>query len=155
MIKPKASSYFLIAILAITLAVFIYSLSFPFLKLKLLPLLSSGLVFVLGVFELTRELKKSRDTHKPKADEAQDDETPLRDHIIIFSWIVGFLLLIYLTGFIAGIGLFIFSYTKTHGLGWGKSFVLTAITVVILYALFVIAMQLTLFPGLIPEWIWG
>ena len=158
--KLKPSSYFLIGILLVALFAFINSLTFTRLKLSLVPLIMSGIIIVLAGVELFREIRQKPQVKKAKDKNDEDDldintKGQLKDYMIIFCWLIGFLAGIYIVGFVAAIAIFIFGYLKWYGHTWLKSIALAVAATIIIYVMFVILLKLELFRGIIPEFIWG
>jgi len=151
--KIKPSTYFLIAVIAVALFLGIYSLTYSSMKLKLLPAIISGLVFVLSVIELRKELitgQQAKGETEPEAEKTGvGASSELRGYTLGFAWILGFLLGIYFIGFLISIPLFIFSYLKLHGKNWLISVTLAAGAIVLIYLVFVVALKLNLFPGIV------
>ena len=83
-----------------------------------------------------------------------DPVTAKKRAIIMFSWLVGFFLLIWLLGFPIGIPLMMFCYLKFQGEEpWVLSIALTIIAWVCFYALFVKLLTLPFPEGLIITWL--
>jgi hypothetical protein len=159
--KLKPSSYFLIGILLVALFAFVNSLMFAKLKMQLVPLIMSGIIIVLAGVELFREVKRKPEVKKAKETKASEEDLEfntkgqLKDYMIIFCWLIGFLAGIYIVGFVAAIAIFIFGYLKWYGHTWLKSIALAVAATIIIYVMFVILLKLELFRGIIPEFIWG
>jgi hypothetical protein len=159
--KLKPSSYFLIGLLIVALFAFVNSLMFPRLKMQLVPLIMSGIIIVLAGFELFREIRRKPEVQQAKETKASEEDLEfntkgqLKDYIIIFCWLIGFLAGVYAIGFVAAIAIFIFAYLKWYGHAWLKSIGLAAAATIIIYLVFVILLKLELFRGIIPEFIWG
>ena len=153
--KIKPSSYFLIAILIITLVIIVHSLTFPSLQTKLFPLIASGFVLVLTIIELSKELlaeRKAKTTSDLKTEGVEGEgRGDLRKYLLGWGWAVGFLLAIYLVGFIIAISLFVFSYLKLNGrkrlLSAGMAIVMT----MFMYVIFVVVLKVDLYPGFLPK----
>jgi hypothetical protein len=64
---------------------------------------------------------------------------------------IGFVSAIALFGFIVAIPLFVLSYMRNHGANWQKSFLISVLTLIVIYALFSAVLEVTLHPGLLPE----
>jgi hypothetical protein len=74
--------------------------------------------------------------------------------IIMFSWLVGFFLLIWLVGFPLGIAIMMFTYLKFQGgESWKLSIILTVIAWLCFYGLFVRLLHLPFPEGVIMTWL--
>lgn len=74
--------------------------------------------------------------------------------IAIFSWIAGFILLVYLVGFPLAVPLFIFFYLKTQSqVSWSSSIALTAAAWGFFYFVFQRVVHLQFEDGLIQFWL--
>lgn len=74
--------------------------------------------------------------------------------VTMFSWMAGFILLVYLLGFPLTVPLFVFFYLKFQSeVSWIKSVVLTAITWGVFYGLFQRLVRIQFDTGLIQSWL--
>ena len=144
----------ILAVLLILMAVvFSVSYHFSYVQAKLAPMTISGLLIILTALQLFREcraatrLKKGADqqTVPPKTSE---DFLP---YLIQGLWMIGFVSAIALFGFIVAIPLFVLSYMRTYGVNWQKSFLISALTLIVIYVLFSAVLDVKLYPGLLPE----
>jgi len=151
--KLRSSSYLLIGILAFTLFLGAFSLTYPSIKTKLLPAIVSGLVFILAAIELRKEILAGRQAEGETGPEAKKAEAGARSerrrYVLAFGWMAGLLCVILLVGFLAGIPLFLFSFLKSHGHGWLMSVALAAVMLMFVYFVFAFALEVDLFEGLI------
>lgn len=140
----KSHAYFLMVLLLLVIGV---SLTMQALTSKLLPILIGGITFVLVAVELARELRSGS-----KSTESKDvtfGNAERRGYLMVVIWIGGFLLAIFLLGFIIAIAIFVFAYTKTHGTGWLKSALYMVFTTGVIYGLFQYAMKVELYRGIV------
>jgi hypothetical protein len=80
-------------------------------------------------------------------------EVARRRVIAIFSWIAGFIAVVYLLGFPVAVPLFVFSYLKAQShVGWLRSVALTALTWGFFYGLFQRLLSLQFEAGVIQTW---
>jgi len=147
--RLRPSSYFLLAVLAVTLAIVVRSLSFPRPETKLLPLIIGGLVFILAAIELVRELRAKAKPQKETRVEAREN---LRPYFVVGAWIAGFFVAIYLLGFIIAIPLFVLSYIKSRGIGWLTATSLAVLTTIFIYVVFEWFLKVDLSQGLLLSW---
>ncbi len=83
-----------------------------------------------------------------------DAATARKRAIVMFAWLFGFFLLIWLLGFTIGIPLMVFSYLKFQaGESWVLSIVLTVIAVMFFWMLFVKLLTLPFPEGLVFVWL--
>jgi len=72
--------------------------------------------------------------------------------MLLFSWIIGFFIIIFLFGFHIGILVFTFAFLKIEGrFRWRPSMIAAAVTCGTIYVMFELAMGFRLFKGLL----WG
>lgn len=136
-----ASSYVLIAIALIAVVFFVVSLSYHSYKSKLLPMIFSGIIFILAVIQLWQESKQGQ---KQKKDKKKEHWRPVLAHA---TWIVGFALGIYLAGFVAAIPVFVLAYTKSHGGKWLGSIIFAVLLAGFCYGAFKYLLNVDLYPG--------
>jgi multisubunit Na+/H+ antiporter MnhG subunit len=155
-IKLKGSTYFLIAIMLIMVAVIIDASKWEEIQSKMLPLIYGILIFILTAIVLFQELKGKKETKRTvtegKAGEVEKHEKHKegwRGYFIAGAWVVGFFLALYLLGIILATFLFIGSYLKTHGVRWLTIILCTILTPAIMYLLFEYFLELNLYRGLI------
>ena len=144
----------ILAVLLILMAVvFSVSYHFSYLQAKLAPMTISGLIIILTAIQLFREcrsavrLKKGADQQTAPSGTSEN----FRPYLIQGLWMIGFVSAIALFGFIVAIPLFVLSYMRTHGVNWQKSFLISALTLIVIYILFSAVLDVTLHPGLLPE----
>lgn len=81
-------------------------------------------------------------------------EIARRRIITIFSWMAGFILLVYLLGFPLTVPLFVFFYLKIQSrVGWTRSILLTAITWLLFYGLFQRLVRIPFEAGVVQSWL--
>ena len=154
--KFKGNSYFLIVIMAVMLVIIGFSLRMEYFESKLLPLVISSAVFVLAATGLVRELKtgvKGKVTAtEAKMTEGEKPEEGWRGYLLAGAWVAGFLLVIYLLGFIIAIPSFIIAYMKSHGTRWLVAITSAILTTVLIYVLFELVLGVILYRGLLLTW---
>ncbi len=154
--KMSASSYSLIVIMVIALVVIVLSLGMP-LTSRLLPLIFAGIILVLSAIKLWHEVSSRDRTGEAVAeDEVEKREASKatgRGYLLAFTWVTGFVLTIYLLGFLVAIPLFIVSYMKSHGTRWRTSIIFGIITLTIVYFGFERGLDITLYRGLLFIWL--
>jgi uncharacterized membrane protein YdbT with pleckstrin-like domain len=70
---------------------------------------------------------------------------------VVFGWLVGFFVGIYLVGFLASSFIFILAFLKWSKSSWPASIVTAVLATIFIYCVFVMLLQADLFPGLITE----
>lgn len=159
--RMTGDAYLAIGIMGAALFFGFYSFMYPSLKSKLLPLVVSGFIFVLAGIQLMKEISQNEQANKigSKAehideeweDSATDSAEWWRKNIIVFSWLLGFFLLIYVLGFIISILIFVFAFLKFNRRGWPTSIITALMSTALIYVVFVVVLKADLFPGIITE----
>ena len=147
------------AFLIVVAASAIYmALDWPF-KAKLFPLSVSIPLLILASIQLLQLLTgKAETTDSAAVDMEFSSDVPpeieRRRVIAAFSWIVGFIVCVYLIGFPLTVPLFIFVYLKFEsGVGWFHTFLSTALTWAIFYGLFEKLVHLQFEQGVLQAWL--
>jgi len=95
----------------------------------------------------------SRGTSKGKLlsqSATRSEQVMLRKALIICAWLVGFFVLIYLTGFLIAVPIAVLTFLKIWGrVPWVKTIVITAVTWGFIYSLFEVIMKVDLFEGIL------
>ncbi len=136
------------AILAFLLVIDLYSLKYPS-EARLFPWVVGIPAAVVMLIQTLKELsrKGAADREEDVLSEQVNGES--RAYVAIIAWMVGFLIMIYVLGFLTSIPLFIFLYMKTHSFSWRRSLGLAAGLFIIIYLMFSYGMEMRLYPGLI------
>ena len=158
----KPNAYLLILIIIVSLVFGGISLTYSSMKMKLLPVIVSGLLLILSAIELTREILARK--RAPGKNQAQAEGAPhataneevglesdgdIRGDMIGFAWLMGMIIGTYLLGLLASIPIFMFIYLINHGIGWFKSLIMATVTVISTYLIFIKVLQVELFQGII------
>jgi len=146
--RIRPSSYFLISLMLLGVVFLIYSLAFAPLEAKLVGVMASTVIIILGVIQLFRERVKATKTEEQPA-RGGESGTLLRRSGYLAFWMGGFIIATYTLGFLISIPLFVFSYLRSHGTGWLAVIITTAITTASVYGLFEIFLARPLWRGLI------
>ena len=154
--KLSSDSYLYMVIMVIAVVVIGASLRLEQLMTKLVPLLLGGIVFILAAVGVSREIRTG-DRQKTVVTEdemAKMDETiqGWRRYLVHGAWLVGFLVGVYLLGFIIAMPLFILSYTRWLGTRWRVAIPMAAIFPALIYTIFVLVLQFQLYEGLLFKW---
>ena len=151
--KIRSSSYFFIAIIVVLLVSIGLSLRMEYFQSKLLPLMIGSIVLVLSSIGLGRDIRAKREPEATvtggEVGRSEEAKGELGAYLRVGAWVAGFVLAIYLLGFIMALPLFILSYMKSHGAGWFVAIVFAIITTAIVYGVFEFALRVELYRGLI------
>ena len=155
--KMRGDTYFLMAITALMLVALWSLFQIKQVHAKFVPLILSSTVFILSVVALVRSIlpKNGAGTAVPQDDKDEREEagSSLRGYVAAGLWTVGFFLGVYLLGLTIAVGLFVFSYTKSHGTGWVMSVILTVLTLAFAYGIFEVGLSVRLYKGLLFVWL--
>jgi hypothetical protein len=137
----------------------VYSASYWSFKTGLFPLAIGIPLIILALAHLLLELLGAPEKAGGPAVEAEfsNEVTPeiaRRRVIAIFSWIAGFILLVFLIGFPAAVPLFMFLYlTMQSQVSWLPSIALTAMAWGFFYAVFQRLVHLQFEAGVVQAWL--
>jgi len=144
----------ILAVLLILMAVvFSVSYHFSYVQAKLAPMTISGLIVILTAIQLFRECRAAARFKKGADQQTAPSGTSeyFRPYLFQGLWMIGFVSAIALFGFIVAIPLFVLSYVRAHGVNWQRSFLISVLTLIVIYLLFSAVLDVTLYPGLLPE----
>jgi len=135
--------------------VIIQALQWPF-ETALFPIIVGIPLFLLALtdflFNIFEKEKKDSTTIDFKFSGGVDKAVEKQRTLAIFKWILGFFLLVLLTGFPIAVPLFVLFYLKMEArVGWVLSLVNTAVTWVIFYGLFVWFLNVPFMEGFIQK----
>ena len=128
-------------------------------KTGLFPLTVAIPLLVLSLLHLYLEVFGARETARgPTVDADFSNEVApeiaRRRVITIFSWMAGFILLVYLLGFPLTVPLFVFLYLKIQSrVRWIQSVLLTALTSGLFYGLFQRLVRIQFEAGVLQSWL--
>ena len=158
MMKSKGHIYFGIFVILVS-GYAIFAASRWSFKAGFFPLAVAIPLLALTLIHFYLELFGAPETSKGPAVEAEFSnevapEVARRRVITMFSWMAGFILLVYLVGFPVTVPLFLFFYLRIQSeVSWTKSIVLTAITWGLFYALFQRLVRMQFEAGAIQSWV--
>ncbi len=136
---------FSLFLLAFLIVIDLYTFKYP-LEARIFPWLVSIPATVLMLIQVVKDISLLRRREEAKPARPTGSR---RAYAEIIAWMVGFLLAIYVLGFLAGILLFVFLYLKMHGLSLSRSLALAAGLSIAIYGIFTLGMDMRLYPGLI------
>jgi len=149
---------FILAFLLILMAViFAVSSQFPYVQAKLAPMTITGLLIILIGVQILREYGSSRGYRKEddSLEAPFQDRESIRPYLLQGLWMIGFLGAIACLGFMVAIPLFGIAYMRTHGASWRRVIPISALTLIIIYALFEKILDVDLYVGWIPGLLMG
>jgi hypothetical protein len=134
---------FLMAVMAVVVAI---AFRYPYVQAKLSILVCGGLVLVLAMVQLSRELRHRR------GQAAKEPGAGALRYITELSWMAGFGVAIYIIGFIPAIPFCVCFYMKSHGSTWLSSILTGVLMSACCYGIFVLFLDMRLHWGIIfPE----
>jgi len=157
--KMGANSYTYVAVLVLALVIIALSMQLKYLSTKQLPLIIGGIIFVVAAIGLVRDI---RARNKPKTaatngKTVDETETEINEswygYALNGAWVLGFFLGITFLGFILAIPVFLIVYLMVHGMKWYSATIFAVLTSAIVYVVFVLALDLDLYKGLLFIWL--
>jgi hypothetical protein len=158
--NKKGRLYFSAFLILISSYAIFSALGWSF-KTKLFPLATAIPLLILVLLHLYLEFFRGAEVNKGPAIDTEfstevSDRDARRRAFIIFAWIAGFILLVYLIGFPLVVPLFIFCFLKFQSeAGWLQSILLTACTWGFFYLLFQRLVHIQFESGAIQSWLGG
>ncbi len=145
--KLKGHAYFLFAILALSTLLVVLALTMPFFSSKFLPVLIGGLVMILAVVELVKELRSVKASDNGARGGAAG--TSFHGFLLAALWFGGYLAGVFLIGFVIATALFILLFLKIAGARWLPSIAYSVLTTGAIWLIFQYLMKATLYQGII------
>jgi len=150
--KMKESAWVFVAVMLIMATIIIYTLTITGgIESKSLPLLASGLCFVLAAAGFLREVTAKSFKETATEDHEGKKEAKIenwRGYLINMAWALGFLLGIYFIGLIPSIFIFVLFYMKFLGTKWRTAIICGVLTPLFIYLVFERAIGIVLYRGL-------
>lgn len=143
--KVKGSSYFLMVIMLVALFVIGWSVTTEHPQARLLPLLISSSLIILAIIGLGNEMVAEKRQPTTGSGEAAGEE--VRPYLLNGGWVAGFVLGIYLLGFMVALPLFTLFYVRWLGARWLTAMVSAVVFTAVIYGLFELALKITLYRG--------
>jgi hypothetical protein len=137
--KIKRESHFTVAMMLVSLAAALYALMNWDFKTALVPVLCGGVIFVLCLFQLIKELKGGETKTSQIMDSGFDkDKSTERENLVgaikYFGILGGLYISIYIIGIYPSIGVFVIVYLLASGeVSAAKSIVFAAVIVGVVY----------------------
>jgi peptidoglycan/LPS O-acetylase OafA/YrhL len=130
----------------------VQSLTFRYWESTVLPLATSGIILILAVVEVGKELRR-RDNGEAAAETEGGKEgkrsIDIRKLGLVFGFVAAFSLAVYLLGFYIAIPLFSLAYLKWRGRSWLVAVVFAIAMLAFVYGVFVLGLKAPLFEGLV------
>jgi hypothetical protein len=131
-------------------AVIAFASGFVYWQAKLTPLVVAGMVIILAVGQLTREisaLKTSGRKRKIKTNKTEPGNS-LQSYLRESAWMAGFVVAIYLIGLLAAIPSFGIAYMKSHGAPWAISILVAVLMTMFSYGMFSYVLEVGFYSGI-------
>ena len=154
----KGGIFILVVLIMTMIVCLVASAGYPLLQAKIMPLIVCGVILILSAVELVREVSQRKKALAPKRMALSDDdeeeidrETTAAAYLKEGAWMFGFFLVIYVIGFIAGIGVFTAVYAGVRKTKWPIAVSLGVLMTLVAYVLFAYLVNSELYPGIIPR----
>ncbi|MFC2067867.1 tripartite tricarboxylate transporter TctB family protein [Chloroflexota bacterium] len=149
--KKRENVYVYLGVTIIALVIICLAMRMETLSSRLLPLVIGCLILVFAITGIGRELLsrgQSGSSMVPdESDSKNDTKESWRSYSFVCAWIVGFIIVIYLLGFLIAIPIFLLLYLKTHGARWRVAISIAGITTGTIYSVFIVALNVHLYKG--------
>ena len=157
-IRLKADSYSYVGVMAIALVVIVLGLRMTYFESKLLPLLLGSAMLILAMAGLWRDIRAQGKAgavtaKEPETDRSEQRAGVWRGYWLALSWVAGFVLTIFIFGYLIATPLYVFSYMKAHKQRWLTIIICTLATLPIIYFGFQVALNVELYPGVLFLWL--
>jgi hypothetical protein len=141
----RGSLIFAVVLLLITISLVAVTMGYP-LRSKLFPLIALTVALVLLVIQIFHEFSALK-----QKDSGTDGEVKKlsSEHWIIWAWLVGTLILLWIFGFMGTVILLPFLYLRFHKERWLISLTVPLGCGVFFYTLFSLALDMPLYPGIL------
>jgi hypothetical protein len=141
------SIWFVVLLILLGVVFFICALKVEPLQAKLLGLITSPLLVVLGVAQLIKELQEE-DGKEARA-RRKEDFRLLRRFGLLIAWLGLLMGLIYVLGFLVAIPLYIVVFLKANDTVWITSVIIAGVVTGIIYGMFEVLLERQLWRGLL------
>ena len=148
----KGGTYILIVIISVMAVCLVIASGYEYLQARLAPMLVGGVIVILCVAELIKDLRARRAPATPPKEPAKvETREEFGSYQKEAAWMVGFFLGIYLVGFVVGIAAYTALYAKVHKARWTTSIILGVLTAGLSDLLFSYLGETELYPGIILQ----
>lgn len=138
---------FSVLLLAFLIAIDLDAFRYPF-ETKIFPWVIGIPATLLMFIQIGKDISRLR-RGSEEYEQAQKKAGDPRAFAQIIGWMACFPIMIYVLGFFVGIPLFVFLYMKNHGMSWLRSSGLAAGSIIVIYLIFSLGMEVRFDPGLI------
>ena len=132
-------------LLLITTTLWIVTMTYP-LRSKLFPLFALSTALILLIIQTIREIANFREKEPAETGKVRNLRTK---YFAIFSWLVGTLIMLWVLGFMGTVVLLPFIYLRFHRESWLISILLPFGCGIFFYLLFDLALNMSLYPGIL------
>jgi hypothetical protein len=141
----RGSLIFAVVLLLITIGLVVVSMDYP-LRSKLFPLIALSVALVLLVIQIFHEFSALK-----QKDSGVDGEVKKlsSEHWLIWVWLAGTLMLLWIFGFMGTVVLLPFLYLRYHHESWLISLTVPLGCGIFFYTLFGLALDMPLYPGVL------
>jgi len=146
----KTRMIFPSAALVIVIILIIATLGYPY-KAKLFPLLIAFPAAALLVVNIVKEALGKYKLETESEDKTDSPKDTLFKYLAVTAWMATFALLIYFSGFLVGVPIFLFLYLKLHGEKWPAAIIYVLVVTVFVYGVFELAFDIQLYRGVFIE----
>lgn len=116
------------------------------------PMITGGFASFLLLWELVREVREVRRGTSMKT-QGKTSFKQIGTYLSGFAWVLAILPMIYLLGFLIAIPLYLFSYMKLQGEKWLLCITIASLAEILFYFVFVVALEISFYNGLLFEYI--
>jgi hypothetical protein len=157
--KLSPTGYFLIFVIIGMAVIFVTSLDYEELQVKLMPLLMSGFTILLSLIALVQDVRSGSKESMPTdedgdvIEDAEKKGTTIGDYFKAFGWFAALIVTVYFLGFLVATPLWMLVYLWKTEMQWWKAALLGVGLTVIIYLVFTVVLQVQLYQGLAGEWL--
>jgi hypothetical protein len=140
-LREKDLLFYLLLVVCMA-AAFVVTLDYPS-DARFFPIIVISLCGVVALWEFVK-------TYRQKIEKTSEpDKGYRRKFILTVAWIIAFVLLLWLLGFVVGLTVFAFAYVKVHEKSWRSAIIMPIIMFLMAYVGFGILLQTPLYEGLL------
>lgn len=142
----------LVTLVVLMAIAFAFAWDYPYLQAKIMPLGLSGMIIILSIVEIVKELSaRKRLPSDSVKEETKVASNRRRRTWIEAAWVVGFVAAVFVFGFLFTVFSFSVAYTKSRSARWSISIISAAVLSLTLWVLTYYLLNFKLYVGLIPR----